>query len=230
MSSNYRSLLGQVLTVVGAVALLVLVALFVAHAVPALVGAEQSYVVTSDSMSPTIEVGDVIFVYPTSEASIEQGDIIAYTRDGNPNEVTTHRVHEVVSQDGRRGFVTKGDANEEPDRGVVRPEYVVGSVPVVFGYPLSVPYMGYLLRFAGSDTGIVLFLFVPAALLIVSEVYDLAKAARAQRSGSDEDTESKAGTDPDGPEAGDGLEPIPDHEPEPEPDGGTPDSVEEEDR
>jgi signal peptidase I, archaeal type len=98
--------------------------------------------------------------------------------------VTTHRVVEVTERNGQRVFITKGDANEDPDRAPVPPDAVIGVVPQVFGAYLAVPFVGRALLFAQSDQGIIALVFVPAGLLIVSEVWDLYRHAT---SGASED-------------------------------------------
>lgn len=168
------------LRVVVIAVLVVLVVASVAHAVPAVIGAEDSFIVTSDSMSPAIEVGDVIYVYHTDAAGVEEGDIISFVSGSTENRVrtdrvTTHRVVEVQTEEGLQ-FITKGDANEDPDPDPVGADSVVGRVPSVFGVPLHVPQLGRLLLLAGSTYGIVALVFIPVTLLIGTELYGLARA------------------------------------------------------
>ncbi|MFB6143458.1 MAG: signal peptidase I [Halorientalis sp.] len=146
-------------------AAVVIAGLFLA---PGAVGAEASYVVLSDSMSPTIEAGDVVVVRPTDPAAIEEGDIITFSaaRQGGPDRVT-HRVVAVRETAEGRVFRTKGDANEEPDPEPVPAEAVVGTVWV------TIPLVGHLLVFAGTDLGILAFVVVPAVMLVINEVYTM---------------------------------------------------------
>jgi len=62
--------------------LAVIIFLFVAGAVPHFVGADNSYVVQSDSMSPAIDAGDVVFVYDTAPDYIAKGDVITFEQAG----------------------------------------------------------------------------------------------------------------------------------------------------
>jgi len=167
----------HLLNAAGLLLLVLLILPIVAYAVPSAIGAQQSYVVMSGSMEPAIETGSVIFVYDRDPSAIEEGDVITYNLDGQRTEVTTHRVVDVVSQEGQRAFVTKGDANEDPDPYRVPSDAVIGVVPMERTIPVRVPYLGQLLLFAQSKRGIVLFVFVPAGLLVVTEVWDLYKAA-----------------------------------------------------
>lgn len=161
--------------------LVVVVLASVAHAVPVVVGAEDSYIVTSDSMSPTVGVGDVIYVYHAAPGTIDEGDIISFVpgaadERARTDRVVTHRVVEV--QQGEQGveFVTQGDANEDPDPDPVRADSVIGRVPTPLGVPLHAPFLGRLLLLAGSRVGIVLLVFVPVAILIGNELYTLVRA------------------------------------------------------
>lgn len=178
----------KLLHVVGFVVLIAIVLAFVIFAVPQVVGAEQSYVVLSGSMEPSISAGDVVIVDSVETETIGEGDVITFEPPSDHEQAgterVTHRVLEVVEQDNGIHFRTKGDANEEADQALVPAENVVGQVM------LTIPKMGYVSQFAGSDQGLLLLVIIPAALLIISEVYNLVMAARASSEpSSEEDTE-----------------------------------------
>ena len=172
MVGTYRS----IARMVGGVVLVCLVGLFVVVAVPQIVGADESYVVLSDSMEPTIKAGGVVIVSETQPSTIDGGDVISFERpggagDGITPDKVTHRVVEVVERDDGRYFRTKGDANEEPDQHLVPAENLIGVVT------LSIPLVGYLVNFVNSGLGLILFVVVPAVLLVVNEVWTLWVAA-----------------------------------------------------
>lgn len=150
--------------VLGAIVLVAVVALFVVSSVPALVGADESYVVLSDSMSPSIKAGAIVFVNEVPTDQIERGDVITYRSDSS--EPVTHRVVEVTSEGDQTSFRTKGDANEDADPTPVSPDSVIGTV----GH--HVPLIGYVVSFAGTDLGILALVIIPASLLIVLEIRD----------------------------------------------------------
>lgn len=180
---------GKLLRTVGFVALLAIVIPFVIFAVPQVVGASHSYVVLSGSMQPTIAAGDVVIVDSVETDSLQEGDVITFEPPSDHQlagaERITHRIIEVVEREDGTYFRTKGDANEEPDRALVPADNVVGRVA------FAIPKLGYVSQFAGSDQGILLLVIVPAALLIISEVYDLVMAAR--RSGAESEGGSTGG-------------------------------------
>ncbi|WP_418283816.1 signal peptidase I [Halorubrum sp. DTA46] len=156
----------------GIVLLIALVAPFVVYAVPGIVGAEHSFVVLTASMTPAIAPGDVVIVDERDPATIAEGDVITFVRSGNEVPVT-HRVIDVV--DGANGvaFETQGDANGGPDASLVSGENVLGVVAI------TIPYIGYVIQFAGSPLGFVALVVVPFGLLALSELWSIVRARSA---------------------------------------------------
>ena len=90
--------------------------------------------VISGSMKPTMDVGDMAIVLDVSTDSIQPGDTIQFWRDGG---MVIHRVVEASGKGDGRLFVTKGDANREPDAAPVYPSQVRGKVV------LNIPKVGW---------------------------------------------------------------------------------------
>ncbi|ELZ85461.1 peptidase S26B, signal peptidase [Haloferax gibbonsii ATCC 33959] len=180
--------------VLGGVVLLVAVALVVVLAAPQVFGAEASYTVLSGSMSPTFDAGDVVVVRDVPPTDISEGDIITYREAGSAitDERTDRVTHRVVAVD-RSGdspvFRTKGDANEDVDSDPVAADRVVGSVW------FHVPYLGLASQFAQSKLGLVLFVILPGALLVVTELYSLYTDALVEVDGDESDADERAGHD-----------------------------------
>lgn len=169
---NWRS----VMHVVGAIVLIVLVGAVVATVVPELVGAEETFTVQSDSMSPAIEAGSVIFVTSTPAADLSVGDVITF-RSVEADKRVTHRIVEVVGSGQERTFRTKGDANTQADDELVDYQQVIGRVS------FTLPLLGWLFSFAQTRAGIVVLLIVPAVLLGASELWDLYRHQSSARRG-----------------------------------------------
>jgi len=94
--------------------------------------------VVSDSMKPTFERGDLIFVKGVdSPDEIKQGDIIVFQLKGDP-ETKVHRVVDIENNNGQVRFRTKGDHNPNIDPWKVSFEEVKGKV--IFW----IPKLGYL--------------------------------------------------------------------------------------
>ena len=186
------------LNVMGVLLLIAVVVPFAVFTVPQAVGAEHSYVVVSSSMSPEIRTGDAVIVNEVSTKAVEEGDVITYMdgkraaiREGKPTNLITHRVTDIRQTDQGLAFKTKGDANEEADQGLVPASRIVGQVM------FTIPYIGHVIAFAGTQLGFLALVALPLGLLVLGELYDLARAARNSRAasdGADEQAETDGGT------------------------------------
>ena len=88
-------------------------------------------IISSGSMHPAIEKGDMVLIEHVKLEDIKEGDIIQYETGRIP---TVHRVHEIqTKENGEILFITQGDANNEPDFEPVKPEQIQGKV--VFNIP-----------------------------------------------------------------------------------------------
>ncbi|MFD1564282.1 signal peptidase I [Haloarchaeobius amylolyticus] len=153
----------SVVYTVGGVLLLAMLVLVAVVTVPGIVGGDDAYIVTSNSMEPTIEAGDVVVTKAVSPDEIESGDVVTFNADGVADRgYVTHRVVEVREENGERYFKTKGDANEDPDQGYVPASAAHGV------QHLHIPYLGYLLLFARSTLGLVVLVILPGLGLVAS--------------------------------------------------------------
>ena len=55
----------------------------------------RSYVIVSNSMQPTIDPGDVIFIKKSNVEDLEVGDVITFQKD---SIIATHRIIEIVEK------------------------------------------------------------------------------------------------------------------------------------
>ncbi|MCL9812749.1 signal peptidase I [Natranaeroarchaeum aerophilus] len=170
-------------------ALIITLCAVVVVAVPQVIGADESYVVTSDSMSPEIEGGDVVIVTERSPDQIEEDDVITFAPPGDDERRTTHRVVEIEEEDGQTQFVTQGDANENPDPQPVAAERVIGEVT------LTIPYFGRFVAFAQTTIGIISLVILPGLALVGTEVWELKKGM--DESESDDESGDSAESDAD---------------------------------
>ena len=180
-----RAVSRRVLNVLLVVLLVAIVAPFVVYAAPWLVGAEASFIVLTASMTPAIEPGDVVIVGETEPSAIEEGDVITFTRADAETPVT-HRVVGVTEANGDVAFETKGDANENPDEGLVPEANVIGTV--VF----TIPYIGYVIQFANSSYGFVALVVAPILLFVLNEIWMLVRAGRTPEQAARSSTETAA--------------------------------------
>jgi len=81
--------------------------------------------VISGSMRPTMDVGDVVIIAKVPADQVKQGDIIQFRKE---KVSMMHRVVEIEETEAGKFFITKGDANDQPDIDPVIPENVVGKL------------------------------------------------------------------------------------------------------
>ena len=115
----------------------------------------KSFIVVSGSMSPAIEVGDVVIVKEAKE--IEKGEIISYRIDGT---IVTHRVEEVIEEDGKRIYKTKGDANATEDKEIVKEEAVEGK------YCFKIPKVGKLILGMQEEQRVIVIIAIQSILIV----------------------------------------------------------------
>jgi len=93
--------------------------------------------VASGSMTPTLEVGDLVIVQAVPASEIKEGDIIVFNMPGEK----THTIHRVITTEtlanGTIRFKTKGDANPTEDPWITE-QNVQGRVLY------RIPYIGYM--------------------------------------------------------------------------------------
>ena len=148
-------LAGTVLVVVGALA---------ASLAPRLLG-YSSVIVYGGSMADSVSVGSIAVTEKVRPEDVSVWAVIVFhppTTSTNPSTDPSPLMHRVVSvreEEGQRVFQTKGDANPTPDPTEVALQDT-GS-RVVY----TVPYVGYLVSFAGTPLGWALLLFLPATYL-----------------------------------------------------------------
>lgn len=162
--------------------LLIILAPFLVYGLPQIVGAKDALIVKSGSMEPTIPTGSVITIYPVEASEVKKGDIITFEikRPGHEEtEYTTHRVIEVLSNNGEYGFRTKGDANEAPDMGAVTRDNLVGK------YGFTIPYLGYVMAQLDTKIALVALVIVPATIIIISELWSLIKETSVLKEAGD---------------------------------------------
>ncbi len=82
--------------------------------------------VVSESMEPTLHIGDMVIV--KAEKTYEVGDIVVYMRGNIPI------IHRIIEKDPE-GYVIKGDnnlTNPIPDPGIVKEKQIIGKAIVTF--------------------------------------------------------------------------------------------------
>ena len=125
--------------------------------------------VYTGSMEPAIPVGGIVVIKPVDPETLKIGDIICFKLT-EPTSIT-HRIINITDQ----GFITKGDANEDPDQWIVKKENVIGKAI------LTIPFIGYLGYFVRTPTGFILLILLPASVIIIMEIRNIVKELTKQK-------------------------------------------------
>ena len=72
----------------------------------------KPYKITSSSMSPVLNVGDLIYVKKASSTTLRVNDIITFHQQGS-DVIVTHRIHRIDKKSGL--IYTIGDRNKDED-------------------------------------------------------------------------------------------------------------------
>ena len=84
-------------------------------------------IVLSDSMYPDIKKGDLIITQTIDPNEIEVDDVISfYAAEDNYTTIWTHKVIEVIEENGTRKFRTEGINNPTPDGKLREADKIVG--------------------------------------------------------------------------------------------------------
>lgn len=154
---------------VGIVLVLVVMVAILAILLPSIF-AHGLAIVYSASMAPAMPAGSLAITGPVDPNTIEVGDIIAFNPPWDEDVTVSHRVVDVIEGESP-AFVTKGDANEDPDPFVIPEENVIGRVS------FHIPYVGYPLveirRFASSVWGFYLLIVLPSMVIFGSAARDM---------------------------------------------------------
>lgn len=118
--------------------------------------------VQSGSMAPTIDKGDLAIDIKAGPKTIKPGDVISYLSLQNPGEIVTHRVVGINYAKGY--FITKGDNLNQNDPQVPFDRLVGKTVKVI-------PRLGYLFDELHKPLGLLAFVYLPAALIVIAELW-----------------------------------------------------------
>jgi len=117
-------------------------------------------VVSSGSMIPTLNVGDIILVRSINPNNITVGTIMIFHDPQNYDLLIVHRVAEVNHYSGLN-FFTKGDNNP------LRDEWRVPASDVIGVLAYTVPYVGLVSLELNGGVGLTLIIALIAALIIL---------------------------------------------------------------
>lgn len=128
------------------------------------------FVIVSGSMEPTFDVGDLIITKETD--NIQKNDIITFKEE---NQSVTHRVIEIINDNGIKKYKTKGDNNDSQDDALVNVEQIEGV------YKLKINKIGKLLLHFRNPVLIIIILIIIYIFYLILMEKDNRKKARHER-------------------------------------------------
>ena len=126
----------------------------------------KPFIVLSGSMEDEFYPGDLVFVKDADTKLIRKGDVIAFK---SGDVVVTHRVVDVVKQNGTAKYKTKGDNNNNEDKDYVMQQNVEGI------YKFKIKKLGNLLLFIQTPMGMLVCLAIPLLLLLLIQMIENSK-------------------------------------------------------
>ena len=121
------------------------------------------YVVSSGSMIPVLNVGDILIVKDGNTFnSLKVGDIIVFNRPQGGDRVIVHRIIEISDRFGEKVIVTKGDANDGIIPGTdfpIREKDYIGTVAY------TVPKVGLVLKYLNPPINYIIIVGIIGILI-----------------------------------------------------------------
>jgi len=138
------------------------------------------YTVVTDSMSPTLHVGEVILVKRVEASEIHEGDIVTFhgTQGELDGKIVTHRV---VSDGVVDGYLTtRGDKLGATTDDPIPFTDVIGKMIKKSG-SFYVLYSVFT-----SKEGFLLLVFIPLFVMLIVQIVSFAKAVKSRKEDSEE--------------------------------------------
>ena len=121
------------------------------------------YVVSSGSMIPVLNIGDILLVKDGNTFdSLKIGDIIVFNRPEGGDRVIVHRIIDMTERFGEKIIVTKGDANQGLIPGTdfpIREKDYIGTVAYV------VPKVGLVLKYLNPPVNYIIIAGIVGVLI-----------------------------------------------------------------
>lgn len=132
----------------------------------------KALVISSGSMEPTLNIGDIVIIKETKQEQISKGNIITFRKDGYN---ITHRINDIIEKDGEKYYQTKGDKNTTNDADLVKYEEIEGV------YVFKIDKIGSIITYAQNTTTIIIIICVIYLIYRISAEKDDRKIARHEK-------------------------------------------------
>lgn len=132
----------------------------------------KAFIVLSDSMSATdFSAGDLVISKEIPASEVKEGDIITFISSDNDTygQVFTHKVRQVINNNGDISFITYGTTTGVDDPTPVSEYNLLGK------YQFSLPKVGKFFNFVKTIPGYICCILVPFMILILMQAIDTIK-------------------------------------------------------
>ena len=130
----------------------------------------KPFIVLSGSMEDTIMPGDLILTKEIDVSELKEGDVISFRT--NKYTVITHRIINIVDEEGERKYYTKGDNNNSADRDPVCNDQIEG----IYRYRIS--KLGAIALNLQKPFGIVICIAFPLIIVLIAQFADYKRKER----------------------------------------------------
>jgi signal peptidase I len=129
------------------------------------------HVVSSESMIPTLERGDLIVIRSISSEEVTVGDVIVFNTPSPYPSPIIHRVKSISNYRNTYYFQTQGDNNPLPDRFLVHSSDVIGKLSTY----VEIPVLGNFILFLKTTIGIVISFTILGIYIFKNHIVNVAK-------------------------------------------------------
>lgn len=126
--------------------------------------------VISGSMKPNLEIGDIVIIKEIE--NINKGDIITFKQQ---DSIITHRVVDIINEDGKIYYQTKGDNNNSNDENLVEYKDIEGI------YVYRIPKIGIVINNIQNTTTMIIIILVLYLIYKILQIKDDRKVARHEK-------------------------------------------------
>ncbi len=124
------------------------------------------YIITTDSMKPNINSGDIIIINKADKENLKVGDVITFSQ---PEGLITHRIVKIEEDE----YITKGDNNNIEDEKKVKYEQIKGRKV------MKIPFLGKVVILLQDEVYIIVIIII--VLLIYLNVQTREEKDRIRR-------------------------------------------------
>lgn len=139
------------------------------------------YVIASPSMSPELEIGDMIVSRQYDGGELQVGQVIEYHgKSGDmAGKIITHKIVSITGEGDDRVIITKGTANHDEDP-PISPDDVIS----VMVYKTVI--IDKLYGVITSTPGFICLIFLPMAAMIITEIVKLMIEVKGEKDGKNQ--------------------------------------------